>query len=59
MFPDNEPDQKRMEAFLTDEDRALLTDPNVPAAVKAEIFERLNAFQTADLANAGAEDMAK
>jgi hypothetical protein len=59
MFPDNEPGQNRIEAFLTEEDRALLTDADVPAEVKAEILERLNDFEAADLANAGAEDMAK
>jgi hypothetical protein len=59
MLPDNEPDQNRIEALLTDEERTLLTDPDVPADVKVEILQRLNSFEAADLADAGAEDVAK
>lgn len=59
MLPDNEPRQDRIEALLTDEERTLLADPGVPTDVKVEILQRLNAFEAADLADAGAEDVAK
>ena len=59
MLPENEPDQKTIEAFLTSEERALLAGEDVPDEVKAEILDRLKSFETADQANAGAEDTAK
>jgi hypothetical protein len=59
MLPENEPGQKAIEAFVTSEERALLADDDVPDEVKAEILERLKSFETADLAEAGAEDIAK
>lgn len=59
MVPDREPDQKAIEAFVTSEERALLAGNDVPDDVKAEILERLKSFETVDLSNAGAEDIAK
>jgi hypothetical protein len=54
---DNEPVQEELEAFLDDEDRALLNDPKVPDDVKAEIADRLTNFAEEDL-EAAREDAA-
>lgn len=47
--PENEPVPAALEAFLDDEERRLLDDPNVPAEIKAEIAERLERFRETDL----------
>lgn len=53
---DFEPKQEELEAFLDDEERKLLDDPDVPEDVKAEIWERLERFREQDLDAERAED---
>lgn len=46
---DIEPEQGELEAYLDDEERGLLDDPEVPEDVKTEIRERLERFREEDL----------
>lgn len=46
--PDNEPQQTSIEHLLTDEERRILSQPNVPDETKAEIMERLERFRESD-----------
>ena len=45
----HEPFPKELEAFLTDEERALLDDPNTPDEEKAEIAAHLDSRRQADI----------
>lgn len=54
--PENEPEQKDLESFLTDEERRALEDPAVPEDVKSEIAERLERFREQDMERIQAQD---
>ncbi|MGZ5256057.1 MAG: hypothetical protein ACXWC0_00295 [Burkholderiales bacterium] len=53
---DNEPVQKEIEALVTDEERRVVMDSDVPEEVKTEIVERLDSFRESDLEQERAED---
>ncbi|MGZ5173136.1 MAG: hypothetical protein ACXWCW_03230 [Burkholderiales bacterium] len=48
--------QKEIEALVTDEERRVLMDSDVPEEVKTEIVERLDSFRESDLEQERAED---
>ncbi|HLI97374.1 MAG TPA: hypothetical protein VKT72_14995 [Candidatus Baltobacteraceae bacterium] len=54
--PEDEPSQKDIESFLTDEERRALEDPTVPEDVKSEIAERLERFREQEIEQIQAED---
>ncbi len=57
MWPtENEPAQEAIEALVTDEERDVLMNPDVPDDVKDEIRERLDSFHESDLEQERAED---
>jgi hypothetical protein len=53
---ESEPRQDEIEAFVSDEERQVLSDPSVPDEVKAEILDRLERYQAGDVDQLRAED---
>lgn len=53
---EKEPVETEIEALCTDEERRLLSDPDVPEDVKNEIRERLDTFEETDAEHEHAED---
>lgn len=53
---EKEPQDPEIEALVTDEERRLLENPDVPDDVKTEIGERLDTFHEVDAEHEHAED---
>ena len=54
--PKHEPLDQELDRLLTDEERDVLTHPNVPDEVRSEIYERLERRRTLERDSAQAED---